>query len=173
LRQSDLCGRAYHEIHDTANKDTPPSSKDTLHDTECLKGLINEEDGDDFPFFDFQDNASINPNDRCQTDVCFPKETNNQQPVLMIPNDCEYHPSSKAKCTYALDPQMEGYIKILCFLDKIQAPIKAFDELMQLLFELHTSRFNFSSYHKKRKSIMETLTKHQTRPNGKSRMCYC
>jgi hypothetical protein len=43
-----------------------------------------------------------------------PKETNNKQPVLMIPNDCEYHPSSKAKRTYALDPQMEGYIKPEC-----------------------------------------------------------
>jgi hypothetical protein len=54
---------------------------------------------------------------------------------------------------------MEGYIKIMCFLDKYQAPIKAFDELMQLVFELHISHFNFSGYHKKRKSIMETLTK--------------
>jgi hypothetical protein len=159
-RQSDSCGTAlFRDSHETANKDTPPSSKETLPDTESLKGRIDEDDVDDFPFVENQDNASINPNDCCPTDDPLFKETNNKQPVLMIPHDCEYHPSSKAKRTYALDPQMEGYIKIMCFLDKIQAPIKAFDELMQLLFELHISHFNFSGYHKKRKSIMKTLSK--------------
>jgi hypothetical protein len=157
LLQSD-CGEAYRATHATSKKDTYPSSKDPIRDTERVNGLIDDVDEDYFPFVDNQDNTSINPNDCCQMDI-LPKENNNKQPVLMIPNDCEYHPSSKAKRTYALDPQMEGYIKIMCFLDKYQAPIKAFDELMQLLFELHISHFNFSGYHKKRKSIMETLTK--------------
>jgi hypothetical protein len=44
---------------------------------------------------------------------------------------------------------MEGYIKILCFLDKIQAPIKAFDEMMILLSELHFNQIQFGGYHKK------------------------
>jgi hypothetical protein len=54
---------------------------------------------------------------------------------------------------------MEGYIKLLCFLDQIQAPIKTFDELMQLLSELNSKKFNFGNVHPKLKSILNHVTK--------------
>jgi hypothetical protein len=54
---------------------------------------------------------------------------------------------------------MEGYIKLLCFLDQIQAPIKMFDELMQLLSELDCNKFKFGNIHPKRKSILNHVTK--------------
>jgi hypothetical protein len=45
---------------------------------------------------------------------------------------------------------MEGYIKLLCFLDKIQASIKTFDELMHLFSELDCTKFKFGHVHPKR-----------------------
>jgi hypothetical protein len=77
----------------------------------------------------------------------------------LIPPDALYNPKPSTQGSYSLDAQIEGYIKLICFLEKIQAPIKAFDELMQLLTELDTNRFNFSCHHKKRRSVLETITK--------------
>jgi hypothetical protein len=64
---------------------------------------------------------------------------------------------------------MEGYIKLLCFFDKIQAPIKTFDELMQLLSELECNKFNFRHVHPKRKSILKHITK--TFPIAPTKCC--
>jgi hypothetical protein len=78
---------------------------------------------------------------------------------LVLPPDAIYHPKERTKGSYAVDSQMEGYIKLLCFLDKIQAPIKTFDELMQLLSELDCNKFKFGNVHPKRKSILNHVTK--------------
>jgi hypothetical protein len=74
------------------------------------------------------------------------------------PPDAIPNPKGTNKSSYAIDPQTEGYIKILCFLDKIQAPIKAFDELMQLILELHHCRFQFGNFHPKRSSLLQKIT---------------
>jgi hypothetical protein len=78
---------------------------------------------------------------------------------LVLPPDAIHHPKQRTKGSYALDTQLEGYIKILCFLDQIQAPIKTFDVLMQLLLELEGNKFKFGHVHPKRKSILNQVTK--------------
>jgi hypothetical protein len=72
LLQSD-CGEAYRATHDTSKKDTYPSSKDTLRDTECVNGLIDDVDKDYFPFVDNQDGTSINPKEVVKWTL-FPKK---------------------------------------------------------------------------------------------------
>jgi hypothetical protein len=76
-----------------------------------------------------------------------------------LPPDAIHNVKESTKCSFTIDPQMEGYIKILCFLDQIQAPLKTFDELMKLLFDLHQHQFNFGCVHKKRQSVMQKIVK--------------
>jgi hypothetical protein len=78
---------------------------------------------------------------------------------LVLPLDAIHHPKERTKGSYTVDSQMDGYIKLLCFLDKIQAPIKTFNELMQLLSELDCNKFEFGNVHPKRKFILTTSPK--------------
>jgi hypothetical protein len=90
-----------------------------------------DNDADNFPL---DNDVPIDNNETCSPgpsltglDHTNPDLDIHNPPTLMIPADAKFHPRSYIQGSYALDAQMEGYIKLLCFLDKIQAPIKAFD----------------------------------------------
>jgi hypothetical protein len=90
-----------------------------------------DNDADNFPL---DNDVPVDNNETCSPgpsltglDHTDPDLDIRNPPTLMIPADAKFHPRSYIQGLYALDAQMEGYIKLLCFLDKIQAPIKAFD----------------------------------------------
>jgi hypothetical protein len=143
-----------------AARDIALVSTDFIEDGNLLN---RDNDGDYFPadnnfLVDNNETRSPAPSSLTGADHNMQDHIHNP-PTLMIPSDAMYHPRSHIQGSFALDAQMEVYIKILCFLDKIQAPIKAFDKLTKLLSELHDNQFNFAGYHKKRKSILQQVTK--------------
>jgi hypothetical protein len=92
----------------------------------------------------FDNDVPVDNNETCSPRPSLMGSDHNNQdlhihnpPTLMIPSEAKFHPHSYIQGSYVLDAQMEGYIKLLCFLDKIQAPIKAFDKLTKLLSKLH------------------------------------
>jgi hypothetical protein len=145
LRKSELCRSAHGDreqsVTDRRYQHRGEESQPREENTSGVNHQSqNVDDGYDFAALDDHDEHQYSSDGETN-----PKKT----PHPLIPPNALYNPKPSTQGSDSLDVQMEGYIKLLCFLEKIQAPIKAFDELMKLLSELETNRFNFSCYHKK------------------------
>jgi hypothetical protein len=134
---------------------SPQSSVGTFEQDKQSDGHITHHDtyGDEEEILGPNDNESFfeNTGDELLTSISSSAADVKRNPTseVHLPHDRIENPIEKNKASYAIDAQTEGYIKILCFLDKIQAPIKAFDELMKLFLELHYCGFHFGNYHQK------------------------
>lgn len=158
LRQSDHCKPALNastsKIGVATNESELPnpliSEQDPIEDED---GWPNTHEDNDVPEQHSDIQTDTNHNDMYQQE-----EEATMVTQLSIPEDAIYNPKHRTLGSHAIDAQNEGYIKLLCFLDKIQAPNYAFDELMDLLFDLHVRKFNFALYHKKRRSILKSIS---------------
>jgi hypothetical protein len=64
----------------------------------------------------------------------------------------------EAKSTYfTYTKQQKGYVQLLQFLDKHNAPKYAFDELLEILHLMSVGNFNFRTVHPRRKTIMRHI----------------
>lgn len=64
-----------------------------------------------------------------------------------------HYPKSRTQDSFPCDNQLRGYTKILSFLDKLCAPKYAFDDLLELLTDLHHDGFSFAYRHKKERQL--------------------
>jgi hypothetical protein len=99
------------------------------------------------------DEKIVDDGDECS----FPavdEEIMSETPEVYYPPGTVFHPPDARGTHFTYTNQMKGYVQILQFLDKHNAPKYAFDELMEIVRLMSIQNFDFRQVHPKRKTVM-------------------
>jgi hypothetical protein len=132
---------------------------DTVKQHAGSKRCIDEYEDDDVfgGNYDHQDNVSFSDEQEAQICADLPK--------VYYPEGTIFHPPEAIGTSFTYTNQTKGYVQILQFLDKHNAPKYAFDELMEILRVMSVQNFDFRSVHPRRKTLMGKLRKQFIPPN--------
>jgi hypothetical protein len=141
-----FCGQIYESKKvDNVTENSKLSKKRYADDANHDSAMVDT--GDDDPFL-FDDHEDIDED-----------ESPNIPPVY-FPAGTVFHPPEKKGQHFTYTNQQKGYVRLLTFLDKHNAPKYAFDELLEILRLMSIDKFDFRTVHPKRKSIIQNI-RHQ------------
>jgi hypothetical protein len=127
--------------------------------SESIQENCKSHDGD-HPLFD--DPLFYPPNEEFVYDVASDTNQDNQTTIPEAPparteSDIEHIPTQYFYSNFVLPPQTRGYINILYFADKHALPKRGWEELCNLLNNLHQIDFDFSDKHPSRDQVLKSL----------------
>jgi hypothetical protein len=74
--------------------------------------------------------------------------------TVYYPPGTYFQPPESKGTHFTYTNQTKGYVQLLQFLDKLNAPKYAFDELLEILHLMSIQNFDFQTVHPRRKTVM-------------------